>query len=108
MLWSLTVETVREKQNKTIFNIPLGFTRSQELVNDDLSAVSKVTELSFPQTESVRVGLGVTILKTENCKLRKMGAGSDKLSDSISTAESLLNRAVVTILVLVKDMSVSV
>jgi hypothetical protein len=78
------------------------------LVDDNLSTVGEVTELGLPKTKRVGVGLGVAILKTEDCKFGEMRACCNKLSNVVGAAESLLDRTVVTILVLVEDVSVSV
>ena len=72
-----------------------------------MSAICEVTELGFPKTKGVRVSLSIPIFKSKHCKLRKMGAGCNELPDLISRANSLFDWAVVAILVLVEDMSVS-
>ena len=65
MLWSLAVVAVRQKHDKTLLDIPLGFTGSDHGIDDNLSSVCEVTKLSLPTGQGVRVGLGVAILETE-------------------------------------------
>lgn len=54
MLGAIAVETVGKQHHKTIVHVPFGFARCDELVDHDLGAISKVTELSFPQSKRVR------------------------------------------------------
>lgn len=106
MLWTLAIESVRQQENQSVLNIPFCLTGSEELVNYDLSTICEITELGFPKTKGVRVSLSVSIFKSKNCELRKMGAGCNELPDLITRANSLFNWAIVAILVLVEDMSV--
>lgn len=66
MFWSLSIITVREKHHEPIFNIPFRLARRDKLVDHDLSAVCKVTKLSFPQDEAHWVGNGVAVFKTKD------------------------------------------
>lgn len=70
VLGTLAIVTVRQRKNKTGTLQPLGFTGSNELVNDTLSVVGKVTELSLPHDESVRRGQRVTVFETKAAKVR--------------------------------------
>ncbi len=72
MLWSLAIVAVRQEHDKTLLDIPLGFTGSDHGINDNLCSICEVTKLCLPNGEGVRVGLGVTILETENGILRQM------------------------------------
>ena len=53
VLRTLTVVTVRQRHDKTGTLKPLDFTRRDELIDDALSVVGKVTELSFPHYEGI-------------------------------------------------------
>jgi hypothetical protein len=59
MLWASSIITMRQKHNETVLYVPFGFTRDYELIDDDLSTVSKISELSFPKGQCVRVSLSV-------------------------------------------------
>jgi hypothetical protein len=48
MFRSLSFVAVREKQNDARREIPFVFAGADELVDDDLCAVGKITELGFP------------------------------------------------------------
>ena len=49
MLRALAFVTVGQQQDETGEQIPLGFTGADELIDDGLRDVDKVSELSFPQ-----------------------------------------------------------
>jgi len=53
VLRALAVITVRQRHNQTGTLQPLGFTGGDELINDTLSVVGKVTELSLPHDKGV-------------------------------------------------------
>lgn len=65
VLRTLTIVTVGQGNNKTRALQPLGLSSSDELINDTLSVVGKVTELSLPHDEGVGGGQGVTVLETK-------------------------------------------
>lgn len=65
VLRALTIVTVRKRDNQTRTLQPLDFTRGDELINDTLGVVGKVTELSLPHDEGVGRGQRVTVLETE-------------------------------------------
>jgi hypothetical protein len=48
VLWTVSIESVRKKHNKTVFHIPLGLTRAEELINDNLSSVCEISKLGLP------------------------------------------------------------
>lgn len=54
VLRALTIVTVGQRHDKTCSLHPLNFTRGDELVDDTLSVVGKVTELSLPHDKSMR------------------------------------------------------
>ena len=55
VLWSLSFVAVRQQQNEPGWLPPLGFSRREKLVDDDLRAVDEVAELSFPQDQRFRL-----------------------------------------------------
>tara|TARA_B110000503_G_scaffold99557_1_gene148953 strand:+ start:208 stop:420 length:213 start_codon:yes stop_codon:yes gene_type:complete len=69
MLWSLAIKSMRKEHDKSILNIPFCFSGDNKLVNDNLSSVGKVTELCFPEAESVWVSLSVTKLISKDSEL---------------------------------------
>lgn len=68
MLGTLTVVTVRKRQDQTRALQPFRLSRCNELVNNTLSVVGEVTELSFPHNEGVGRGQGVTVFETKTIK----------------------------------------
>src|SRR4051794_6866826 len=64
MLRSLPFVPMGQQQHEAARLVPLGFGRNQELIDDDLGAVGKVTELCFPQDECQRIGNAVAELET--------------------------------------------
>ena len=73
MLRALTIHTVGQIENYAVLNCPLALTRSEIVVNDDLSAIGKITELSLPDSESVRVSKSITIFKSHSCVFAQEG-----------------------------------
>ena len=71
---------MRKLHGKTTLSDPLGLSRRKELIDDALSSVGKVTELSFPDDVRVGVDHGITKLESENTVLRKGG-----IADSVFT-----------------------
>jgi hypothetical protein len=65
VLRTLSIVAVRQAHDETRTLKPLDLTRGNKLINDNLSGVGKVTELSLPHDESVGRGKRVTILKSE-------------------------------------------
>jgi len=105
---TLSIVTVRKEKDEAVSNIPLGFTRGNELIDHDLGTVGEITELGFPETQSVGVGLGVPVFETEHGVLREMRVGSDEVSLVTVVRNDVVNGHVATILVLVEHMGVSV
>jgi hypothetical protein len=65
VLGTLAVVAVRQRDNQAGTLQPLDFTGSNELVDDALSVVGKVTKLGFPHDEGVGGGQRVAVFKTE-------------------------------------------
>lgn len=65
VLGALAVITVRQRHNQAGTLQPLGFTRGDELINDTLSVVGEITELSLPHHKGVGGGQRVTVLEAE-------------------------------------------
>jgi hypothetical protein len=65
VLRTLTIVTVGHGDNQAGTLQPLGFTGGDELINDTLSVVGKVTELSLPHHKGVGGGERVAVLETE-------------------------------------------
>ena len=61
---------MRKLHGETTLSDPLGLSRRKELIDDALSRVGKVTELSFPEHMGVGVHHRVAKLETENTVLR--------------------------------------
>ena len=78
MLGTLSVKTVGQQHDEARVDVPLAFTGGDHGVDHDLSGVGEITELGFPDTKSVGVGKGVSILESENGILGKMGVGCDE------------------------------
>ena len=68
MFWTLPVKTVRKEHDKTVFDVPFGLTRRDELINDNLCSVGKITKLSLPDVQGVWASLGVAQLVPQDCK----------------------------------------
>lgn len=71
VLWTLTVVTVRQGQDETGSLLPLGLTTGNELIDDDLSSVGEVTELSLPLHVGIRREQGITVFETHDTVLRQ-------------------------------------
>ena len=68
MLRALTIITMGEVNNQTGMLQPFPFASRNELVNDTLGVVGKVTELRFPDGQGIRRDKRVTKFKTEGTK----------------------------------------
>lgn len=101
VLGALAVITVGEGHNETGTLEPLLLTRGEELIDNALRVVGKVTELSLPYDESVGVNERIAELKTKDAKL-----GERRVADG---ERALLRRDVVQqgvevlVLLVVKD-----
>jgi hypothetical protein len=56
VLGTLAIITMRQREDETGALQPLGLSRSDKLVDNDLSVVGEVTELGLPHDESVGRG----------------------------------------------------
>lgn len=80
VLRALTIITVGQGHDEASSLHPLGLARGDELINDALGVVGKVTELGLPHDEGVGGGQRVTILETESTKLAQGRVGDDELA----------------------------
>jgi len=108
VLGTIAVIAVRQEHDQSILNVPLGLSRDDFSINHNLGSIGKISELSFPETESVGVGLGVTILESKDSVLGQVRASSDEVSDATSVGDDRVDRDVRAISVLVEDVGVSV
>lgn len=83
MFRARTIITMREEHDETGLDVPLGLTRRYELINHDLCAVCKVAKLSLPEDKSVRIGLGIPLLKAKHCVLRQMRVRGNKAASAV-------------------------
>ena len=60
---------MRQQHDQTGLSDPFGLAGGDELVDDALSGVGEVAELSLPQDKRVRVGHGVAQLETQDSVL---------------------------------------
>lgn len=93
---------MRKEHDQTLLDIPLGFSCSNHCVNDDLCAISEVSELRLPDGECVRVGLGVTVLEAEDSILRQVGVADLETLD-LRVGDHSLHGDVGSVTLLVKD-----
>lgn len=108
VLRTIAVIAVRQEHDQSILNVPLGLSRDDFSINHNLGSIGKISELSFPEAESVGVGLGVTILESKDSVLGQVRASSDEVSDAASVGDDRVDRDVRAISVLVEDVGVSV
>lgn len=59
-----SLHPVWQQQDNTIVADPLGLAWADELVNDTLGCVVKVSKLGLPEDQSIRTGHGEAKLKT--------------------------------------------
>jgi len=80
VLGTLSVVPVRQGHDETGALHPLDLTRGDELVNDALGVVGKVTELGLPHHEGIGRRQGVAVLEAEGAELAQRRVGDDKLA----------------------------
>ena len=73
MFRALPLVAVRQHQCDAVDAAPFDFARGDELVNDHLSPVDKITKLRFPDDQGVGVIGGVAILERQHSLFRKNG-----------------------------------
>ena len=71
MLGTPAFITVRQEQRQARGLTPLGHTRSDKLIHDDLRTVHKIAELRFPQYERASCGGAVAVFEAEAGVLRE-------------------------------------
>src|SRR6185369_1765264 len=71
MFRSLALEAVWKEQDKTSFLFPLVLRRRNVLIDDHLSPVREIAELSLPQDQIIWTRNGIAIFKTENAGFRQ-------------------------------------
>ena len=76
---ALTFIAVRKQHGQTALAAPLRFAGADELIDYDLSAVGKVTELGFPNRQALRRRAGVTVFECKNRLLRQNGVNYREL-----------------------------
>lgn len=57
---------MRQQHHQTGHTQPFGFARADELVNNDLCTVGKITELGFPENQRMRFCKGDAVFKAKN------------------------------------------
>ena len=57
MLRTLTVIAVRQQHDQAIMNVPFGFARYNELIDNDLSSIGKITKLGLPKAKCIWISL---------------------------------------------------
>src|SRR5688572_5578782 len=67
----LALVAMRQKQHQIAGLTPFCFRAGDEVIDDYLSPVGKVSELSFPEDQAERVRHAIAKLKTQNCRLGK-------------------------------------
>jgi len=55
MLGALTLVSMRKEQRESRETTPLGFARTDELIDDDLRAVAEIAELALPNRQAMRL-----------------------------------------------------
>src|SRR5680860_139431 len=98
VFWSLALETVRQQQDESALLQPFVLARAQELVDDDLSAVDEVAELSLPADERVTVRNRVSVVEAHRGVLaqqRVEAAETRLVSGEVVERRVLLARPVV-------------
>ena len=80
MVRTLTLVAVRKQHNQRGALAPLLLGGRHELINDGLSAVCEVTELSLPHHERVGALYRVAVLEAENAVLREEGVVDTELA----------------------------
>src|SRR5436190_22721964 len=101
MFGPLAFEAVGQKQNDTAEAFPLVLRAGNELIDDGLGGIPKITELSLPENESIRIIEAEAVFESEDSSFGK-GAVED-LDGSRIRVEMLQRYVSVTILIIVKD-----
>ena len=107
MFGTRTIVAMGQEHDETILHVPFRFTRNEELINNYLCTVGKITELCLPQAKSIWMGLGVSQFVTQDSKFREMRVGCNK-SSHVSLRDNVIDWNIITVFVLIKHMSMSV
>lgn len=106
VLWTCTIVSVRQQHYKAVLHIPFCLTRCNELIDNNLGTISKITELRFPKSQTIWIGLCISKLVTKHSELREMWVRGNEPSIR-SLWHCVIYRIIITISILVKNMSVS-
>src|SRR6185312_13892975 len=87
MFGTLAFVTVRQKHDEAAHAKPLGLTRSDELIDDDLRAVGEVAKLRFPERERLGLGRRIAVFEPEHRFFRQQGV--DDLEARLTFAHML-------------------
>ena len=71
MLWPLPLVAVRQQQRQSAQASPLGFARTNELIDYYLGAVDKIAKLAFPNNQCFRIGGAVAVFESKYSLLRE-------------------------------------
>lgn len=73
MLRALSVISVRQKHYESILDIPFGFAGTDELVDDDLGTIRKITKLRLPKYKRVWMCLSIAKFEAEDSEFGQVG-----------------------------------
>lgn len=104
MLRTLTIITVGQRHDKAGTLHPLDLTRGDELVDDALRVVGKVTKLRLPHDEGVGGGQRIAVFEAKGTKLAQRRVGNDKLALVLA---DVLERGVGALILLVVENGVA-
>ena len=66
VFWALALLAMGEEEDNTASGLPFRFSTDDKLVDDGLSAISKIAELGFPEAEEFGVVEGVAEIESED------------------------------------------
>ena len=66
VFWALAFEAVRQQHHQTAQSIPFVFGAGDELIDDHLGTVPEVTELGFPNRQTIGQIQRIAILKSQH------------------------------------------
>lgn len=75
---ALSIHTVRQKKSDSRVHVPFWLRGSYVVVNNYLSSIGEVSELSFPTGQAVWVCDWVTVVEAQNSVLGKVGVINTK------------------------------
>ncbi len=71
MFRTLTLEPMRQEQGQLAQALPLQVATGDELVDNHLGAIGKVTELRLPDHQGIGAGCGIAVFKAKHRQLRE-------------------------------------